>query len=97
MSLYVGRYHFDGDPEQLVPAYDLLLAGLGVDNFDLHVCVKHEAGLTAFDACPSQSVFEGFSRSPEFQAAVAAAGLPQPRAEGLGDVHFAHLRQAVGA
>jgi hypothetical protein len=40
-------------------------------------------------------VFEGFSGSDDFLGAIAAAGLPAPRVELLGDVHAARLREAM--
>ena len=93
--LYLGAMHFDGDPGELLPAYHLLLEGFGIDNLDVHLCIVQDAGLTVFDACPGKAVYDGFTRSEEFRAAVAAAGLPVPRIEGLGDVQVAHLRQEV--
>ena len=45
-----------------------------------------------FDACPSKTVYEEFTTSDMFRDAVAAAGLPAPHIEGLGDVQVAHLR-----
>ena len=39
--------------------------------------------------------FEEFTTSDAFRGAIAAAGLPAPRIEGLGDVQVAHLRHEV--
>jgi hypothetical protein len=94
-GMFLGAYHFDGEPRELIPAYDRLMEQFPVEAFVLHVCVLVEAGITVLDACPSQSVFREFSQSAEFLGAVASAGLPLPRVEPLGDVHFAYLRQAV--
>ena len=95
--MFLGAYHFDGSVEELLPAYERLAASYPPDSLDLHVCVVRDGGLTVFDACPSSAVFAEFSASPEFGAAVRAAGLPSPRVEALGDVHTARLRQTVGA
>lgn len=95
MSLFLGAYHFDGEPDDLLAAYDRLLESFPLERLDLHLCVVRDEGLTVFDACPSKAVHDEFVRSREFLGAVAAAGLPAPRTEGLGEVHVAHLQQAV--
>jgi hypothetical protein len=84
--MFLGSYHFDGDADALIPAYERLVASLPSDNFELHVCVRTDAGLTVFDTCPSREVFDGFTASADFAGAVAAAGLPSPRIEALGPV-----------
>jgi hypothetical protein len=94
-SMYLGAAHFDGDPGELLPAYHRLLERFGIDNLDVHLCVVRDGGLTVFDACPDKAVYDGFTTSDMFREAVAAAGLPWPRIEGLGDVQVAHLRQEV--
>jgi hypothetical protein len=48
-----------------------------------------------FDACPTKAIHEEFTTSDAFRGAIAAAGLPAPRIEGLGDVQVAHLRHEV--
>jgi hypothetical protein len=93
--MFLSAYHFDGDPAVLVPAHERLVAGFPPDAIDLHICVVRDGGITAFDACPSRAVQEEFSTSPGFRAAVAAAGLPRPRVEPIGDVHTVHVSQAV--
>jgi hypothetical protein len=94
-SLYLGAAHFDGDPAELLPAYHRLLERFGIDNLDVHLCVVRDDGLTVFDACPGKVVYEEFIKSDMFREAVAAAGLPVPQIEGLGDIQVAHLRQEV--
>jgi hypothetical protein len=93
--LYLGVAYFDGDPGELLPAYHRMLELFGIDNLDVHLCIARQDGLTVFDACPSKTVYEEFTTSDMFRDAVAAAGLPAPRIEGLGDVQVAHLRQEV--
>jgi hypothetical protein len=93
--MYLSAYHFDGDPGDLIPAYARLQAQFPPDALDLHVCVVGVGGLTVFDACPSAEVHQEFVSGPIFRGAVAAAGLPAPRIEALGDVHAAFLRAAV--
>ena len=93
--MFLGAYHFDGTPTELVPAYERLLAAFPPDSLDLHVCVIREGGLTVFDACPSESVFAEFSAGATFADTVRAAGLPAPRVEALGEVHTVRRRQTV--
>lgn len=82
--MFLGSYHFDGDSVDLIPAYERLVASLPDESFELHVCVRTDAGLTVFDTCPSREVFDGFTTSAGFAEAVAVAGLPSPRIEPLG-------------
>ncbi|MGI5125903.1 hypothetical protein ACQEVB_03710 [Pseudonocardia sp. CA-107938] len=93
--MFLSAYHFDGDPMTLVPAYDRMREGFPPDMFDLHACVVTGSGITVYDGCPTREDFEGFSVSADFRSAVAAAGLPQPRIEPLGEVHHAVAGKAV--
>ena len=93
--LYLGAFHFDGDPGELLLGYHRLVEQFPIDSLDVHLCVTRDNGLTIFDACPTKTVHEQFSTSCTFLDAVAAAGLPAPRIEGLGDVQVAHLRDEV--
>lgn len=95
--MFLGAYHFDGDPAVLLPAHDTLLAGFPPEEITLHLCAVRADGLTVFDACPSAEDFREFSRGATFAAALAAAGLPTPRIEEIGDVHAARLREEVHA
>jgi hypothetical protein len=93
--MFLGAYHFDGDPAVLLAAYRQLMQGFPPEAIDLHVCVERAGGITVFDACPSQEVFAAFSTGPDFAGALRAAGLPEPRVEQLGTVLAARLRQVV--
>jgi len=95
--MFLGAYHFDGDPTQLLDAYRQLMQGFPPENIDLHFCVERSDGITVYDACPSQEVFAAFSTGPDFAGAVKAAGLPVPRVEQLGEVRSARLRSGFGA
>jgi hypothetical protein len=94
-GLFLGSYHFAGGPEELLPAYERLVASMPADAAVLHICVVDDSGLTVYDACPSRDVFEQFSASAGFAEAVRAAGLPQPRVEPAGHVHAARTRHGV--
>ena len=94
-SMYLGAAYFDGDPAELLPAYQRMLDTFGLEALDVHLCVTTDAGLTVFDACPSKEIYEEFTKSETFLGAIAEAGLPVPRVSGLGDVQVAHVRQTV--
>jgi hypothetical protein len=94
-GLYLGAVHFDGDPGELLPAYHRMLERFPPESLALHLCITHDGGLTVFDACPTKAIYEEFTGSDMFRAAIAAAGLPAPRIEAVGDVHIARLRQEV--
>jgi hypothetical protein len=91
--VFLAAFHFDGAATDLLPAYDRLMKAYPPDVLELHVCIQREDGVTVYDACPSHADFVAFSTSTELAAAVAAAGLPTPRIEALGEVYDAHVRQ----
>jgi hypothetical protein len=90
--MFLSVYHFDGEPDVLVEAYGRLVAAFPPDAFDFHLCVRRTDGISVFDGCPSVQVAEAFSTGEGFRGAVAAAGLPEPRTERLGDIQFAVVR-----
>ena len=93
--MFLGAYHFHGDPAALAAAHDRLYQRFPPESLDLHVCVLVEGGITVFNACPSREVFAGFSQSAEFREALAEAGLPQPQPEPLGEVHDVRVRDGA--
>jgi hypothetical protein len=95
-SMYLGAVHFDGDPGELLPAYQRMLEKFGLEALDVHLCISTDDGLTVFDACPTKEIYEEFTRSETFLGAIAEAGLPAPRVSGLGAIQVAHVRQAIG-
>ena len=94
-SMYLGAAYFDGDPDELLPAYQRMLEKFGLETLDVHLCITRDGGLTVFDACPTKQIYEEFTRSETFLGAIAEAGLPAPRVSGLGDIQVAHVRQAI--
>jgi hypothetical protein len=94
-DMFLGAYHFDGDPGGLIAAYERLMKALPPEAIDLHVCVERADGLTVYDACPSREIFASFSTGPDLRAAIEAAGLPAPRIEELGVVRAARLRAGL--
>ena len=77
--MYLGIYEIDGDPAELLAAYDRLIGMMPEAQVVFHACAVREDGITVYDACPTKEVFEQFSTSPEFRGATEAAGLPWPR------------------
>ena len=93
--MFLGAYHFTGDPDELLAGYRRLRAGFPPGSLDLHVCARTTDGIVVLDACPSEDVFQSFSTGPEFAAARRAAGLPEPVVEPVGEVHAAELKEPV--
>ena len=85
--MFLGSYSFDGDPADLLLAYDRLSASLPDGSILWHTCVVRPDGITVYDACPDEAVFAAFSTDPAVLGAMAAAGLPEPVVERLGPVH----------
>ena len=79
--MHLGIYHFAGDPAELLPAYDRMLAAMPPGTVFFHACTVEPDGIAIYDACPTREAFERFSTSPEFRAALASAGLPEPAIE----------------
>jgi hypothetical protein len=80
--VHLGSYRFEGDPDQLVPAYDRLLEGMPKGQISLHVCVVDNDGITIYDTCPTEEVFREWIADPALAEAFAAAGLPEPTITG---------------
>lgn len=93
--MILSAYHFHGDPDALMDSHRRMVELFPPSGLDLHIAVTHEHGMTVYDSCPDVATHEAFVASPEFQGALAHVGLPAPRIELLGDVHFAHLNQPV--
>lgn len=93
--MFLGSYRFAGDPDDLLPAYGRLMSGFPAGATSLHVCIVDTHSIVVFDACPTRQVFEEFSSSPEFAAAVRDAGLPRPSVAILGTVHAVRIAERV--
>jgi hypothetical protein len=93
--MFLGSYRYEGEPSQLLPAYERLLAQLDTSAFHVHVCAADATGITVLDACPDEATFDAFSTSADFTGACAAAGLPRAVVTRLGEVHRVHAREVV--
>ncbi len=80
--MYLGIYEFDGDPAELLDAYDALMASTPTSSIAWHVCAARPGGIVIYDTCPSEEAFRRFSTSPEFLGALQRAGLPKPTVTG---------------
>lgn len=90
--MHLGIYEFRGSPEDLLPAYDRLMTTIPQGNETWHLCAVREDGITIYDTCPSEAVFQSFSTNPAFHEAIENAGLPAPEITGLA-VHAARASQ----
>jgi len=87
--MFLGLYRFEGTPSALLSAYDKLSKMMPRENLHLQVCISDDSGISIYDACPTREIFEAFSSSPDLQAALHGAGLPQPEINRIGEVHSA--------
>jgi len=87
--MFLGCYHFDGDPTRLLEGYERMRATYPAESLDLHVCIVRDGGISVYDACPDRETFESFSSSADLAAVLAAADLPPARIERIGDVYAA--------
>jgi hypothetical protein len=87
IEMFLGAYHFEGEPGALLAAYEQLLAGFPPGVISLQLCASTERGIAVYDACPSREVFRAFSTSADLHAAFASVGLPGPRVEEIGELH----------
>lgn len=84
--MFMGVYHFDGDPAQLLERHKRMVGLLPPGALKIHVCLSTEGGISVYDTCPDRATFDRFSRGHSFAELVAEVGLPEPRIEALGDV-----------
>jgi len=71
-------WKFTGDPDDLLAAYDAMLAELPTANMRLHLCLRAPDGVVMIDTCPDRETFEQFSRGDGFRALRERHGLPAP-------------------
>jgi hypothetical protein len=75
--------------------YRRLLDGFPPGAVVLQLCTVTERGLTVFDTCPSCEAFHEFVSGAMFSESVAAAGLPRPRIEPVGELHHTVVGESV--
>lgn len=84
--MHLSAYHFRGEPTRLAEAQDRMTARFPIEALPLHLCVRTADGILVLDACPTRADADAFHQSAEFADALAAAGLPTPRVESLGEI-----------
>ena len=62
--MFLGRYDFEGDREELLAAYDRLMTTDVVDSVTFQACIARDGGISVYDTCPSEDVFRAFSSRP---------------------------------
>jgi hypothetical protein len=91
--VHASLWRFAGDPGDLLPRYDAMLAEIGAGNMRLHVCLRAPDGIVLLDTCPSKEAFEALMRSPAFRELRERHGLPEPVQV---DDYAVHLAYAGG-
>jgi hypothetical protein len=89
--MHAAIWRFPGDPADLLPRYDAMLAQIPTSNMRLHLCLRGDDGIVLVDTCPDWETFERFAAGEEFRSLRQAHGLPE--AERLEDfpVHAAFV------
>ena len=57
--MYLGIYEIDGDPTELLAAYDRLISMMPESQVVFHACAIRENGITVFDACATRKRSSG--------------------------------------
>jgi hypothetical protein len=68
---------FRGDPEELLEAYDGLIAEI-LPFVVLHLCLRTPDGILLIDTCPDRDAFARFAASDELRTLRERHGLPEP-------------------
>ena len=76
--MHASIWKFRGDPEQLLRAYDAMVAEIPSANMKLHVCLRAPDGVVLVDTCPTKEVFEAFIASDAVRMLREKHGLPEP-------------------
>ena len=87
--MFLGVYRFKGQADELLAAYDRLMTTMPMEDLELHVCTHNDQGIAIYDTCPSREEFDTFANGDMLRDALAAAGLPTPEVEYIGEVHTA--------
>ena len=70
-------WKFRGDPDELLEAYDGLVAEI-LPAVMVHVCLRAPDGILLVDTCPDRAAFERFAGGDDFRALRERHGLPEP-------------------
>jgi hypothetical protein len=92
--MHASIWTFAGDPDELLPRYDAMVAEIPSDNLKLHLCLRSNDGIVLVDTCPTKEVFEAFIHSDDLRALRARHGLPEPQQVDDFPVHLAFVNGA---
>ena len=90
MHLY--QYSVKGDPQALLYAWDDAVAGIGKEEFFLHVVTTNDSGMTILDVCPTEEDFQGWINGDDWRAIKAKLG-GEVEVTALGQVRMAVARE----
>jgi hypothetical protein len=76
--MYASIWKFEGDPEELLPAYDAMSAELNAAGPGVRLCLRAQDGIVVVDTCPSREIHEGFAVSERLREARERFGMPEP-------------------
>jgi len=76
--MHASIWKFTGDPDDLTPRYDALLAEVPTSEFIAQLCLRAPDGIVMVDTCPSREAFEAFATGDWFRDARRRHGLPDP-------------------
>jgi hypothetical protein len=88
--MHASIWRFAGDPDQLLPRYDAMLADIPTGSMRLHLCLRAADGIVMVDTCPTRDVYETFAAGP-FPELRRRHGLPDPVALEDHPVHRAFI------
>lgn len=90
--MHASIWKFTGDPDELLPRYDALLAEFPTTAMTVHLCLRADDGIVVVDTCPSEAAFRAFSTGAGFRAQLFKHGLPKPDVLDGYPVHAAIVR-----
>jgi hypothetical protein len=67
---------FSGDPDDLLPRYEAMVAELPIEQIQLHVALRTDDGIVIVDTCPSEEDFRSFIAGEWFAELRARHGMP---------------------
>jgi hypothetical protein len=76
--MHASIWRFRGDPDELLRAYDAMLAEIPSGSMRLHLCLRASDGIVLVDTCPSREAYEAFASSAGFRELRERHGLPEP-------------------
>ncbi|HEX3609981.1 MAG TPA: hypothetical protein VHU14_10005 [Solirubrobacterales bacterium] len=76
--MHASIWKFGGDPDDLLPRYDAIVAEIPAATMRLHLCLRASDGIVMVDTCPTLEVFEAFATGEDFRNLRERHGLPEP-------------------